>query len=72
LSSLGAILAEQKRFAEAEPMLLEGQRGVSADPNSPARVRQASLKRLVAFYESSGKSQQAARWRTRQAPEEDR
>jgi hypothetical protein len=64
---LGASLAGQKRFAEAEPLLVSSREGmlqrqatVAADNLS--RVLQAG-QRIVELYESWGKLGKAAEWR---------
>ena len=64
---LGASLAGQKRFPEAEPLLLEGYQGMSRRKDKIAipdlyyfdRAHQS----LVQFYEAWGKPDKAAKWR---------
>jgi serine/threonine protein kinase len=53
----------QKRFAEAEPMLLESY-AAAKDLREP---REESVKRLIELYEAWGKSDQAATWRAKLA-----
>src|SRR5262249_35907849 len=74
-SALGACLLGQKKYAEAEPLLLRGYNGLlkSGDKNPAAiRIQRASgpqsdlteaLERLVQLYEETDKPQEAAKWR---------
>jgi eukaryotic-like serine/threonine-protein kinase len=69
---LGASLAGQKRFAEAEPFLVSGREGmVQRESKVPAdslgRVAQAG-QRIVELYQSWGKLEQAAEWRQKVQP----
>src|SRR5262249_38328985 len=57
-SGLGACLLVQKKYAEAEPLLLRGYEGLREHPERiPAHVRQQytteALERLVQFYEET-------------------
>ena len=68
MNLLGASLAGQKKYADAEPLLLEScqglqQRQASLSPhlNAPRRITE-SLERLVQLYEAWGKPTQAAEW----------
>src|SRR5262249_42490967 len=66
-SLLGEALLGQKKYAEAEPLLLEGNEGMKKreaqiPPESRPRLTRA-LERLVRLYESWGKKDKAARWR---------
>jgi tetratricopeptide (TPR) repeat protein len=70
-SLLGASLLGQKRYAEAELLLVEGykvlepQRGVAEDAMPLARRYQVeALGRLVQLYEETAKPDDAAKWRT--------
>jgi tetratricopeptide (TPR) repeat protein len=64
---LGAAVAGQHRYAEAEPLLLSGYRGLSQrqgfvpfeNRRNLARARQ----RIVRLYDQWGKAEQAANWR---------
>jgi tetratricopeptide (TPR) repeat protein len=66
-SLLGASLAGQKKYAEAEALLLDGYRGMMApkdrrevpDPYYLDRAREW----IVQFYQASGKRKEAAEWR---------
>jgi serine/threonine protein kinase/tetratricopeptide (TPR) repeat protein len=66
-SMLGAALTGQKRFADAEPLLLAGYEGLTAAENAiPARARgrlTESLQRLVRLYDAWEKPDEAVRWR---------
>jgi hypothetical protein len=65
-SILGECLMAERRYQEAEPLLLRGRasleaaRGSSGDP----RVVQAT-RRLVALYEARGDAARAAEWRAK-------
>jgi tetratricopeptide (TPR) repeat protein len=66
-SMLGASLLGQKKYAEAEPLLLSGDAGMQqrADEipaNSKVRL-QESVQRLVQLYEATGQSEKAAEWK---------
>jgi non-specific serine/threonine protein kinase/serine/threonine-protein kinase len=69
-SLLGANLAAQARFAEAEPLLLGGYRALAertAARDKERLVREAA-ERLVQLYTSWDKPDQAAEWRSRIQP----
>jgi thioredoxin-like negative regulator of GroEL len=63
---LGTTRLQQKRFAEAEPLLLEAYAGLkqheTSDPESTSRATEAA-RRLVQLYEGWGKKDQATEWR---------
>jgi hypothetical protein len=68
VSALGACLLGQKKYAQAEPLLLKGEAGLQElQEKIPAAFRQTqraeSLERLVQFYEETGKPHEAAKWR---------
>jgi non-specific serine/threonine protein kinase/serine/threonine-protein kinase len=70
-SQLGEALLGQKKHAEAEPLLLQGYEGVrqreaKVPPDGKARLRD-SLERLVRLCETTGRSDEAAKWRKRLA-----
>jgi tetratricopeptide (TPR) repeat protein len=70
-SMLGDSLLGQKRYAEAEPLLLSGyegmkQRDSTIPSNGRVRLDQA-LQRLVQLYEATGRPDQAAEWQKRLA-----
>jgi tetratricopeptide (TPR) repeat protein len=73
MSQLGASLSGQKKYADAEPLLLQGyeglvQRQASMPPyfNAPRRITE-SLERLVQLYDAWGKPAQAAEWKQKLA-----
>jgi hypothetical protein len=67
-SLLGGALRGQKKYAEAEPLLLAGYEGMSKRAATiPPRFRQtrltAAIDRLVQFYEATGQDEKAVAWR---------
>jgi tetratricopeptide (TPR) repeat protein len=63
---LGAAKAGQKRFAEAEPLLLEGYRGMcertaSIPPFQLPRIGE-SVERIISFYTATGRTDEVAKW----------
>jgi eukaryotic-like serine/threonine-protein kinase len=66
-SQLGASLLGQKKYADAEPLLLQGYEGMKQRADKiPAggqiRITEA-IERLVQLYEATGQEDQAAKWR---------
>jgi tetratricopeptide (TPR) repeat protein len=64
---LGASLLGQKRYADAEPLLLAGYEGMKQHeakipPRGKVRLTEA-LERLVQLYDAWGKPEQAQKWR---------
>ena len=73
MNLLGASLAGQKNYADAEPLLLQScqelqQRQASLPPflNAPRRITE-SLERLALLYDAWGKPAQAAEWKQKLA-----
>ena len=70
-SQLGAALAGQGKFAEAEPLLVDGYKGLVANQAAiPALQKEdvaAAAERIVPFYEAWGKPKEAAMWREKLA-----
>jgi tetratricopeptide (TPR) repeat protein len=73
MSLLGASLAGQKNYTDAEPLLLQSCRGLqqrqaSLPPylNAPRRITE-SLERLVQLYDAWDKPAQAAEWKQKLA-----
>jgi tetratricopeptide (TPR) repeat protein len=66
-STLGASLAGQKRYADAEPLLLSGYEGMSRLEASIPPINKPSVQRagewIAALYQSSGQTAKAAEWR---------
>ncbi len=66
MSQLGAALAGQKRFAEAEPLLLDGYNGLKArEAVIPANRKQQLMDaaaRIAPFYRAWGKQDKAEEW----------
>jgi hypothetical protein len=66
-SLLGASLAGQKKYAEAEPLLLEGYQGMAARKDRMAMLDRYHMDRargwIVELYEVWGKPEKAAEWR---------
>ncbi len=73
MSLLGASLAGQKKYADAEPLLLQSYQGLQQRQSSlppyliaPHRITE-SLERLVQLYEAWGKPAPAAEWKQKLA-----
>jgi tetratricopeptide (TPR) repeat protein/predicted Ser/Thr protein kinase len=68
-SLLGASLAGQKKYAEAEPLLLEGYQGMAARKNRIAVPDWYHLERarmwIVELYKAQGKPEKASKWQQR-------
>jgi hypothetical protein len=66
-SLLGGALASQQKYAEAEPLLLQGYQGMKErETKFPAASKMyltMSLERLVQLYEAWGKPDDAAKWK---------
>ena len=63
---LGTVRLQEKRFAEAEPLLLEAYAGLKQHvTNVPAPTSRATetLQRLVQLYDGWGKKDKATEWR---------
>jgi len=70
-SLLGASLAGQKKYAEAEPLLLEGYQGMLARKDRIGIPERYHLDRahdwVIRLYQAWGKPQKADEWRNRQS-----
>jgi hypothetical protein len=64
-SLLGGCLAAQKKYTEAEPLLLGGYRGLTEAPAAPSRHVEQARQRLIKFYEASGRPEEAAKWKAK-------
>ena len=75
-SLLGGALAGQKKFQEAEPLLVEGYSGMKEreakiPPTGKTRLNE-SVQRLMDFYTAWDKPDEAAKWRAKlEAPKSD-
>ncbi len=67
MSQLGAALAGQKRYLEAEPMLVGGHAGLRARaarlPTARKTLLAESAGRVVALYDAWGRTEEAVEWR---------
>jgi hypothetical protein len=68
-STLGGSLLGQKKYAEAEPLIVSGYEGMKAraariPPPGKPRLTEAA-ERVVKLYEAWGKPEKAAEWRAR-------
>src|SRR5262249_5360720 len=65
-SLLGAALAGQKKFAEAEPLALSGHKGLEGlNPPGSKNLLKAAHDRVIALYDGWGKKEEAAKWRAK-------
>jgi len=68
-SMLGGVLLGQNKLAEAEPLLLDGYRGMreceSSIPWTGKKRVPEALERLVRLYEAKGDATEAAAWRAK-------
>jgi serine/threonine protein kinase/Tfp pilus assembly protein PilF len=62
-SLLAAALIAQRRFAEAEPLMLEADRGLTALPGAEGDERRANRARLVQLYAALGRRDRADAYR---------
>jgi eukaryotic-like serine/threonine-protein kinase len=70
-SMLGGALLGQKKYAEAEPLLLAGYEGMKLREKSipeQGKIRlPEAVERLILLYEATGKKDEAAKWRLERA-----
>jgi serine/threonine protein kinase len=66
-SLLGAALLDQRKYADAEPLLLAGYEGMKARATQLSAAQRPrltdALNRLVRLYDAWGKAAEAAKWR---------
>jgi hypothetical protein len=66
-SMLGAVLANQQKYGEAEPLLTSGYEGLvqrqATIPQASRAVVQRAGERIVHLYQNWGKPEEAAEWR---------
>jgi hypothetical protein len=68
---LGGSLLSQKKYKDAEPLLLKGYEGMRAgektlSPHADARIPEA-LDRLIELYTATDRPQEAKKWRAERA-----
>jgi serine/threonine protein kinase/tetratricopeptide (TPR) repeat protein len=61
--ALGECLATQRRFSEADPLLVDSYHSLAQKLGSRDPRTRAALKRLIAFYDSCARPEEAARLR---------
>jgi uncharacterized protein HemY len=62
-AALGYCLTREKRFAEAEPLLLAADAGLRAIPTASAPQRSQGAQWLASLYDAWGKPDEAAKWK---------
>jgi hypothetical protein len=67
---LGAALVGQKRYADAEPLLISAYEGINLPQQTMRTLDRESLsrkimKRLVDLYDGWGRPDEAAKWRAK-------
>jgi hypothetical protein len=72
MSLLGGSLSGQKKYAEAEPLLIQGYEGMKARESKIPRQAKINIpgaaERIVSLYEAWGKPEKAAEWREKLKP----
>src|SRR6185369_6119512 len=75
MSQLGAALAAQARYSEAEPLLIAGYEGLKArEGKMPAHRKKdlaAAASRIILLYDAWDQPEKANRWRQELAPSGD-
>jgi hypothetical protein len=71
MSTLGGALLSQKKYADAEPLLLKGYQGMkkrekTIPKGGEIRIPE-SLDRLIEFYTATNKPEQVKKWRAERA-----
>jgi hypothetical protein len=61
--ALGECLTTQKRFADAEPLLLGSYQALRLSQGAGNPRTKSALQRVITLYENWGKPEQAARFR---------
>jgi tetratricopeptide (TPR) repeat protein len=61
-SIIGRSLAGLRRYKEAEPLLLEGYRGLEHNPQVSVEIQQQALEWIVQLYRDWGKPEEASSW----------
>jgi hypothetical protein len=69
---LGGSLLGQKKYAEAEPLLVQGYEGLKAReatiPAASKKFLTEAVERLVQLYEATGQPEKAKEWRAKLPP----
>ena len=65
MSLLGEALAGQKRFEDAEPLLIDGYAGIRLSPEVPQKRKRDAVQRIIKVYEAQGLHERAGEWRDR-------
>ncbi len=65
VSQLGGAISGAGKFAQAEPLLLEGYAAMRENRRVPADRKRQAIERIIQLYESWGKADQASEWRRR-------
>jgi hypothetical protein len=70
-SMLGGVLVGQKKYAEAEPLLLKGYEGMkerekTIPPQGRSRLAEA-IDRLIELYSAANKTDEVKKWRAERA-----
>jgi len=63
MMTLGECLMEQKRYAEAEPLLLASQSTFDSLPDETDNLAQVALESIIKLYEAWGQEDKVAEWR---------
>ncbi len=71
MTLLGAAFSGQEKFEEAEPQLLDGYSQMKNDPEVPEERMQEALQRIIELYETWGKPDEAAEYRSMLAQDPD-
>jgi tetratricopeptide (TPR) repeat protein len=62
MSMLGECLTAQRRYEDAESLVLDGYRTLRDHPQTPASRLRRGLERVSSLYEAWGRPEEAARW----------
>ena len=70
-SKLGGLLLQQKKYDQAEPLLLSACQGMAQRQDSGSILgkirRREAVERVVQLYEETGKTKEAAEWKQKLA-----
>ena len=65
MNQLGAAVAGEGSFAEAEPLLIEGYAAMEQDPGVPPDRKYRAIRRIIRLYQLWDRADEASRWRRR-------